>query len=164
MSEVYALPLCLPVQLPCSEISRFPSAFAVCSQPTCHARRARVVEAGWGGGLTALGRAVIFPCDMGNPDGAARAQGESGRAYLYMLLGSLAFASMGALSHAAAERCDWRLVAVARSSLSFVFIFGLSLAAGVRLVFFRPALLWVRSVAGGVGVRSEEHTSELQSL
>jgi drug/metabolite transporter (DMT)-like permease len=69
-----------------------------------------------------------------------------------MLLSSLAFASMGAFSHLAGERCDWQLVAVARSSLAFVFTLTLSLASGVRLVLFRPAVLWMRSVAGSLGV------------
>jgi drug/metabolite transporter (DMT)-like permease len=89
---------------------------------------------------------------MRSPESSAHVEGEGGRAYLFMLVSSLAFASMGALSHLAGERCDWHLVAVARSSLAFVFTLTLSLAAGVRLVLFRPALLWVRSVAGSLGV------------
>ena len=89
---------------------------------------------------------------MKSPESLAHVEGEGGRAYLFMLLSSLAFATMGALSHLAGERCDWHLVAVARSSLAFVFTLALSLAAGVRLVLFRPALLWVRSVAGSIGV------------
>jgi drug/metabolite transporter (DMT)-like permease len=89
---------------------------------------------------------------MKSPGRAAHVEGEGGRAYLFMLLSSLAFASMGALSHVAGERCDWHLVAVARGSLAFVFTLALSLAAGVRLVLFRPALLWMRSVAGSLGV------------
>jgi drug/metabolite transporter (DMT)-like permease len=89
---------------------------------------------------------------MKSPGRAAHAEGEGGRAYLLMLLSSLAFASMGAFSHLAGDRCDWQLVAVARSSLAFVFTLALSLGAGVRLALFRPGLLWVRSVAGSVGV------------
>jgi drug/metabolite transporter (DMT)-like permease len=89
---------------------------------------------------------------MKSPGRSAHVEGEGGRAYLFMLLSSLAFASMGALSHLAGERCDWHLVAVARGSLAFVFTLALSLAAGVRLVLFRPALLWMRSVAGSLGV------------
>jgi drug/metabolite transporter (DMT)-like permease len=69
-----------------------------------------------------------------------------------MLLGSLAFASMGALSHLAGERCDWHLVDVARSTQAFALTLTLSLLSGVRLVLFRPAVLWMRSVAGSVGV------------
>ena len=87
---------------------------------------------------------------MRNPDRTEPA--EAGRAYLFMLLSSLSFASMGALSHLAGERCDWHLVAVARASLAFLFTLGLSLQAGVRLALFRPALLWVRSVAGSFGI------------
>jgi drug/metabolite transporter (DMT)-like permease len=82
----------------------------------------------------------------------AHAEGEGARAYLFMLFGSLAFASMGAFSHLAGERCDWHLVAVARTSLAFVFTLTLSVASGVRLVLLRPAVLWVRSLAGSVGV------------
>jgi drug/metabolite transporter (DMT)-like permease len=73
-------------------------------------------------------------------------------AYFYMLWSSLAFATMGALSHLAGERCDWQLVAVARTLLALVFSVGLALASGVRLVFLRPATLWLRSLAGSVGV------------
>jgi drug/metabolite transporter (DMT)-like permease len=89
---------------------------------------------------------------MRSPESSARAEGEGGRAYLFMLLGSLAFASMGAFSHSAGERCDWHLVAVARSSLAFLFTLALSLASGVRLALIRPAVLWMRSVAGSLGV------------
>jgi drug/metabolite transporter (DMT)-like permease len=91
---------------------------------------------------------------MSSPDREAHAaaEGEGGRAYLFMLLSSLAFAAMGAFSHLAGERCDWHLVAVARGSLAFVFTLTLSLASGVRLVLFRPAVLWMRSVAGSLGV------------
>ncbi len=89
---------------------------------------------------------------MGGPTDTARAEGEGGRAYLFMLLSSLAFASMGAFSHMAGERCDWHLVAVARSSLAFVLTLTLSLSSGVRLAFLRPAVLWMRSVAGSLGV------------
>lgn len=74
------------------------------------------------------------------------------RAYAFMLASSLSFALMGALSHAAGERCDWQVVAVARSSLAFILTLTLSLSAGVRLVLFKPALLWMRSIAGSFGV------------
>lgn len=69
-----------------------------------------------------------------------------------MLAGALAFAVMGALGHLAGERCDWQIVALARASVAFVFSAALALATGVRLVLLRPAVLWMRSVAGGVGV------------
>lgn len=90
--------------------------------------------------------------DGRRPNRPTVADEQTKRAYAFMLASSLSFALMGALSHAAGERCDWQLVAVARSSLSFVLTLTLSLAAGVRLVLFRPALLWMRSVAGSFGV------------
>ena len=89
---------------------------------------------------------------MEGPTDTARAEADGGRAYLFMLLSAFAFASMGAFSHLAGERCDWHIVAVARSSLAFVLTLTLSLLTGVRLVFLRPALLWMRSVAGSLGV------------
>ncbi len=76
----------------------------------------------------------------------------TGRAYAYMLASSLSFALMGAFSHAAGERCDWHLVAFARSLLAFLLTLALSLSAGVRLVLFKPAILWMRSFAGSFGV------------
>jgi len=89
---------------------------------------------------------------MRSPDRQAPEADEGGRAYLFMLLSAFAFASMGAFSHLAGERCDWHLVAFARSSVAFLLTLTLSLLAGVRLVLFRPATLWMRSIAGSVGV------------
>ncbi len=77
---------------------------------------------------------------------------QQNRAYLLMLGGALAFATMGALSHAAGERCDWRLVAVARTSVAFVLSAAFAKATGVRLVALGPPVLWVRSLAGSLGV------------
>lgn len=74
------------------------------------------------------------------------------RAYLFMLSGSLAFAVMGALSHLAGERCEWQVVALARTAVAFVLSAALAVATGVRLVLWRPLTLWVRSVAGSLGV------------
>ena len=73
-------------------------------------------------------------------------------AYLYVVWSALSFATMGALGHLAGERCDWRFVAVARTSLAFVFAAALAVSSGVRLVFLRPRVLWMRSLAGSVGL------------
>jgi drug/metabolite transporter (DMT)-like permease len=89
---------------------------------------------------------------MKKPDRTPPREQQTSRAYMFMLASSLAFAAMGALSHLAGERCDWQIVALARTSLAFVFSLGLSLSTGVRLVLFRPQILWVRSLAGSVGV------------
>jgi drug/metabolite transporter (DMT)-like permease len=84
------------------------------------------------------------------------AEGEAGehypRAYLFMLSGSFAFAVMGALSHLAGERVEWQVVALARTGVAFALSWALTRASGVRLVWLRPATLWVRSVAGSLGV------------
>jgi drug/metabolite transporter (DMT)-like permease len=65
-----------------------------------------------------------------------------------MLLGSLAFSVMATLAHALAGQCDWELVATVRAGLALLFSAGLALEAGAKLVFLRPRVLWMRSLAG----------------
>ncbi|HXG64249.1 MAG TPA: DMT family transporter [Blastocatellia bacterium] len=73
-------------------------------------------------------------------------------AYLHMLWGSCAFALMGAFSHLAGERCDWQFVAVARALVAFAISLAIARASGVRLVLWEPRILWLRSVAGSIGL------------
>ena len=72
--------------------------------------------------------------------------------YLWMLCGSFSFAWMSSLAHLLHDTCDWRLIALARSALALVFAAALARGAGARLVFWRPRILWVRSVAGSVSL------------
>jgi drug/metabolite transporter (DMT)-like permease len=71
-----------------------------------------------------------------------------------MLAGCVAFALMGSMTHLLAEEahCDWQVLAVARSGMALGFAFLLARAAGVRLVFWRPRTLWIRSLAGSVSM------------
>ena len=69
-----------------------------------------------------------------------------------MLGASLAFALMGGLAHALAPRCDWQVIALARSLLALLLAAALVRQAGVRFVFSRPRTLWVRSCAGSVSL------------
>jgi drug/metabolite transporter (DMT)-like permease len=89
---------------------------------------------------------------LDEPAGETMTAGDGRQAYTYALWSSLAFATMGALSHLAGERCDWRYVAAARTSLAFVFSLALAVSTGARLVLLRPAVLWMRSLAGSVGL------------
>ncbi|MCS6866742.1 MAG: DMT family transporter [Gemmataceae bacterium] len=77
------------------------------------------------------------------------------RPYIWMLCGSFSFSVMAvlaeALTHATAESpplCDWQTVAVFRAALVAIFAAILAKQASVRLVWWRPARLWVRSIAG----------------
>jgi drug/metabolite transporter (DMT)-like permease len=79
-------------------------------------------------------------------------EARAAQAYLSMLWGAFAFASMGALGHLAGERCSWQLVAVARTALALIFSVTFALVTGVRLVFFKPATLWLRSLFGSIGL------------
>jgi drug/metabolite transporter (DMT)-like permease len=69
-----------------------------------------------------------------------------------MLFGSLTFAFMGTLAHALGPRCDWQIIALARTGLALFFAAALAVSAGVRLVLWRPRSLWMRSIAGSVSV------------
>jgi drug/metabolite transporter (DMT)-like permease len=70
------------------------------------------------------------------------------RPALWMLWGALAFAAMGAMTHALGSRCDWMLIALVRALFMGVAITVVARVAGVRLVVWRPRVLWVRSLAG----------------
>jgi drug/metabolite transporter (DMT)-like permease len=69
-----------------------------------------------------------------------------------MVCGSLAFAVMGTLAHALRQECDWRVIALARSGVALAGAAVLALGAGARLVFWRPRILWLRSIAGSLSL------------
>ena len=72
--------------------------------------------------------------------------------YVWMLLGSLAFAAMGTMVHALGHSCDWQVIALARTGLALLFAATLARSAGAKLVVWRPATLWVRSLAGSLSL------------
>src|SRR5262245_60807677 len=69
-----------------------------------------------------------------------------------MLCGCFSFAWMSQFAHSLKDDCDWRVVALARSSLAFVFAIGLARLSGAELVFWRPRVLWLRSCAGSMSL------------
>lgn len=74
------------------------------------------------------------------------------RPYLWMLLGSFAFSWMGILAHEVGAHCDWQVIAIVRCALPLTIACVLALASGAKLVFFRPAVLWMRSIAGSLSL------------
>ena len=72
--------------------------------------------------------------------------------YLWMLLGTFAFAVMAVLINELKEEVPWQWIALARSSLAMVFGAGLVLAAGAKFVFLRPRTIWMRSLAGSISL------------
>jgi drug/metabolite transporter (DMT)-like permease len=73
--------------------------------------------------------------------------------YLWMLCGSIAFGLMGVQARAAQEYgCDWPIVALGRASLPLLFGIIIARASGARLVFLRPRILWIRSIAGSISL------------
>jgi drug/metabolite transporter (DMT)-like permease len=69
-----------------------------------------------------------------------------------MLCGSFSFAWMGTTAYGLRSECDWRIVALARSGLALLFAVLLARAGGVRLILWRPGILWIRSLAGSVSL------------
>lgn len=72
--------------------------------------------------------------------------------YLWMLTGAAAFTVMSELAHALNHDCHWTVVALARTSLAFVFTFSLAKSRGIPLVFWRPGTLWLRSIFGSISL------------
>jgi drug/metabolite transporter (DMT)-like permease len=69
-----------------------------------------------------------------------------------MICGCFSLAWMGQFAHLLKDTCDWRVVALARSSLAFVFAFGLARVSGATLVFWRPGALWLRGCASSLSL------------
>ena len=72
--------------------------------------------------------------------------------YAWMLGGCFVFAWMSEFAHLLGPTCDWRIIALGRSLLAFVFALSLAFASGAKLVVWRPGILWVRSIAGSLSL------------
>ena len=72
--------------------------------------------------------------------------------YLWMICGCFFLAWMGQFAHLLKDACDWRVVALARSSLAFIFALGLARLSGARLVLWRPGALWLRGCASSLSL------------
>jgi drug/metabolite transporter (DMT)-like permease len=72
--------------------------------------------------------------------------------YLWMLGGCFFIAWMGQFAHLLKRDCDWRIIALVRSSLAFVFAFSLAQLTGTRLVIWRPGALWLRGCASSISL------------
>ncbi len=59
---------------------------------------------------------------------------------------------MGQFAHLLREDCDWRIIALARSSIAFVLAFALARLSGAPLAFWRPRALWLRGCASSISL------------
>lgn len=89
---------------------------------------------------------VLWRCET--PAVAAR----SIAPYAWMVCGCFSFAWMSEFAHQLQGSCDWRIVALARGALAFLFALGLAYASGAQLAFRKPGVLWVRSCAGSLSL------------
>jgi drug/metabolite transporter (DMT)-like permease len=76
----------------------------------------------------------------------------STKPYVWMLCGSGWFSVMAVLAHAAGERVDWQVVAVARSALAAAFALAAALVVRAELAVPGGRVLWVRSLAGSTSM------------
>ncbi|MBY0524367.1 MAG: DMT family transporter [Gemmataceae bacterium] len=83
---------------------------------------------------------------------AARARLQSIAPYLWMLSGCFSIAWTSQFAHILRDTCDWRVVALARGSLAFVFAFTLARMCGATLVFWKPGALWLRGCASSASL------------
>lgn len=69
-----------------------------------------------------------------------------------MLAGSFSFAVMAVFAHVAGKMCEWQVVALSRCLLVMLFVGGIAVSSGAKLVFWKPGTLWLRSIAGSVSL------------
>src|SRR6185312_5550021 len=90
--------------------------------------------------------------------------------YLWMIAGSFFTAWMGQLAHLLKDECDWRIVALFRGGLAFIFSLLFVRLSGARLIVWRPAALWLRGIASSISLLctfyalSRLPTSEVMTL
>src|SRR5262245_36609627 len=72
--------------------------------------------------------------------------------YLWMLCGSLAFAFMASLAHGLGRSCGWQIAAISRCLVPLLLVAPWAVAADARLVVWKPASLWLRSLAGSMSM------------
>lgn len=71
-----------------------------------------------------------------------------------MVCGAASFATMSTLVAWAGESCPWQVIAIVRTFLAMVFAASLARISGAQFVFFRPPVLWMRSLAGSLALLS----------
>ncbi|MCY2975231.1 MAG: DMT family transporter [Planctomycetota bacterium] len=69
-------------------------------------------------------------------------------AYVWMLIGSIAFAFMALLTESLREQFSFPWITIVRSGVATILALGLAMVFRAQLVFLRPGSLWVRSISG----------------
>jgi drug/metabolite transporter (DMT)-like permease len=69
-----------------------------------------------------------------------------------MVAGAAGFALMGALTRVLGDRCSWALIALVRTLIVFLTAVVATRVSGAKYIVWKPASIWLRSVAGGVSL------------
>lgn len=69
-----------------------------------------------------------------------------------MIAGCFFTAWMGQFAHLLKDVCDWRVVALSRSSIALLLALALARMSGAHLVLWRPAALWIRGCASSISL------------
>ncbi len=72
--------------------------------------------------------------------------------YLWMLASSVAFSWMAILTNLAADAWPWQVIALVRSLVPLLLLAVWARIDGIRIVFWGPRILWVRSIAGSISL------------
>ncbi len=70
-------------------------------------------------------------------------------AYVWMFIGSVAFAFMAILAEAIRDQFTFPWITFVRSGIAMLLAIGLAGIYRAPLVFLRPLTLWFRSLSGG---------------
>lgn len=100
------------------------------------------------GGLAPAAQAAAIAPDGATADEDGCKRPAAGNPAVYMIMGAVSFTFMAGMANALGSRCDWRLVAQSRTVFSFLAALTLARLGGAQLVFARPRILWMRSLAG----------------
>jgi drug/metabolite transporter (DMT)-like permease len=74
------------------------------------------------------------------------------RAYAWMIAGAAGFALMGATARILGPHCSWPMIALARTLIVFVVAAVATRLSNAEYIVWRPASIWLRSIAGSVSL------------
>lgn len=78
--------------------------------------------------------------------------------YVWMLTSCFAFSWMAIAANVAGQHCPWQMIALVRALVPLTLLAAWARYDGVRLVFWGPPALWMRSIAGSCSLVGSFYT------
>jgi drug/metabolite transporter (DMT)-like permease len=76
----------------------------------------------------------------------------SSSAYLWMFLSAFSFSVMSFLTHCLQHAFPWQTIAIVRTGVALLLVLLMARASNTQLVIWKPATLWIRSLAGSAAL------------